>query len=78
MADEFSPGGNPQDRFKTIDPASYLPADFVPATVNPLDAQATIDAVEVDILQAQQAGDLNKALDISLGVLRAVLGVAKV
>lgn len=75
MSDEFSPTGNPQDRFQTIDATKYLPAGFVPAVIDPVAAQATIDAVEADIREAQQNGTLNQVLDIALGTLRAVLGV---
>lgn len=78
MTDEFSPGGNPQDRFTIVKPEEYLPPRFVPAQIDAQDAQVTIDAIEADMRAAAASGQLNQVLDIALGVLRAVLGVAKV
>lgn len=78
MSDEFSPNGNPQDRFQTIDPMKYLPAGFVPVMCDPVSAQATVDAIEADMSSAALNGQMNQVLDIGLGVIRALLGVPKV
>ncbi len=73
-ADKFSPNGNPQDRAVIIDPATYLPKDFQPVYGDPEEAHAALDFVTAEIEKARQGGDLNKALDIGLGVIGKLLG----
>ncbi len=74
-ADKFSPNGNPQDRAKIIDPATFLPPDFQPVYGNPDDAQAALDAVkqEIQLIQSN-GGTWNQVTDTLLSVVGKLLG----
>lgn len=73
--DEFSPGGNPQDRGTVIDPTKYLPQGFTPVYSDPADANATLQQVAADTQALIQAGGpMNQVLNTLLGVLGTALG----
>lgn len=75
MSDAFGP--NPQDRFTTVDPVSFLPVGFTPVYGDPVDAQQALDNVQTEVDKMVQGGaPLNQVLDTVLGVVGKLLGVA--